>query len=322
MPTFAPIKCGLFQFNIVDYHAILGLPIGASADQVRKRYLKITRLLFPDIRALETQEENELADQLLSKLVNPAYENLFKDKSARSEHLLILEQIGARVAQEKKLRLKSKKSQELAAAKNIEATYNKYINALFQQEYSPINKTLEKIALMSEFNLVYLQAKSGKVAEDKVTVSQTQKTTSEEPKQVEAHLPEPAEEPASVVDPTAKWVEPYLRRGKQFIDKREYNRGIAELREALKLDAQNSQAHTLLGLAYVKQSQLGMAKIHINKALQLDPKNEMAREGKQVLQKLLEQGKGTNSSGQGSTEKKANSSRGGLLGGLFGKKKK
>lgn len=322
MPTFAPIKCGLFQFNIVDYHAILGLPIGASAEQVRKRYLKITRLLFPDIRALETQEENQLADQLLSKLVNPAYENLFKDKSARSEHLLILEQIGARVAQEKKLRLKSKKSQELAAAKNIEITYKKYINALFEQEYDPIDKTIEKIALMSEFNLVYLQAKSGKVAADQGTVSQAQKTTSEQPKQVEPESPELTKEPASAVDPTAKWVEPYLRRGKQFIDKQEYNRGIAELREALKLDAQNSQAHTLLGLAYVKQGQLGMAKIHVNKALQLDPQNEMALEGKQVLQKLLEQGKGTNSSGKGATEKKANSSRGGLLGGLFGKKKK
>jgi hypothetical protein len=72
----------------------------------------------------------------------------------------------------------------------------------------------------------------------------------------------------------------------------------------------------------VKQGQLGMAKIHVNKALQLDPKNEMALEGKQVLQKLLEQQKGTNGSGKPATEKKANSGRSGLLGGLFGKKKK
>ncbi|AFZ44130.1 heat shock protein DnaJ domain protein [Halothece sp. PCC 7418] len=318
MPTLAPIKCGLFQFNIVDYHAVLGVPIGASSDLVRKRYLKVTRLLFPDIRHLNKQEDNDLADQLLSKLVNPAYENLFKNQSACSEHLLVLQQIGTRVAQQGKLRLKSKKAQELAQAGekgNLDSIYQKYLNSIINQQYQDLDKALQKIALLSEFNLVYLMLKNGEVAAQKKVSVQPKTPESSEPKPREAPSSKETQEQVSPEEKMAKMVEPYLRRGKQFIDKQDYTKAIMELREALKLNSQNSQAHTLLGLAYVKQNQLGMAKIHINKALQIDPKNEMALEGKQVLEKLLKQGQGTDGG------KKANGNRG-LLGGLFGKKKK
>lgn len=318
MPTLPSIQCGLFQFNIVDYHAILGVPIGASTEQIRKRYLKITRHLFPDLRNLSTQEDNDLADQLLAKLVNPAYEHLFKDQSACSEHLLVLQQIGNRISQQDSLRLKSKKAQEFAKScdpENIDLIYQKYLNAIIKQQYNTLNKALEKIALISELNLVYLQAKNGNIGVKETAPSHKKSVESPAPQTVAASPETQTQEQLSPEDRVAKLVEPYLRRGKQFINKQDYTKGIMELREALKLDPQNSQAHTFLGLAYVKQSQLSMAKIHINKALQLDPKNEMALEGKKVLQKLIDQGKGTNS------DKKASGGRG-LLGGLFGKKKK
>ncbi|WP_396275488.1 tetratricopeptide repeat protein [Halothece sp. PCC 7418] len=157
--------------------------------------------------------------------------------------------------------------------------------------------------------------KNGEVAAQKKVSVQPKTPESSEPKPREAPSSKETQEQVSPEEKMAKMVEPYLRRGKQFIDKQDYTKAIMELREALKLNSQNSQAHTLLGLAYVKQNQLGMAKIHINKALQIDPKNEMALEGKQVLEKLLKQGQGTDGG------KKANGNRG-LLGGLFGKKKK
>jgi len=325
MPILAPIKCGLFQFNIVDYHAILGLPIGASSDQVRKRYLQITRVLFPDLRTLPTEEENQIADQLLSKFVNPAYENLFKNKSARSEHLLILQQIATRVSQEGTVKLKSKKAQQLAQNKDqsdIELIYKKYLNAIVKKEYQNLNQALKNIALISEFNPVYLMLKNGQIQVEEVKTAETEISKSTKPQQLETPPSKNIEQEISPEEKVGKLVAPYLRRGKQFIDKQDYSKGIMELREALKIDAKNSQAHTLLGLAYVKQGQLGMAKIHVNKALQLDPNNEMALEGKQVLQKLLGEGKGTDSGSKNTAAgKKGNSGRG-FLGGLFGKKNK
>lgn len=300
MQIIPPIKCGLFQFDMSDYHAVLGVPIGASPEQIRQQYLKITRLIFPDLRHLKTQEEEELADQLLAKFVNPSYETLFKNQVSRQDHLLVLEEIGKRVAKQETLKLKSKKAQEILQSEDksqFEINYPRRIKSLAQQQYQDLNQTLKIIAFISELNLVYLRLKY------------QQKDT-----QTTATAAEEVEQP-SAEETVASRTAPYIRRGQTFIDKKSYSKAVIELRDALTIDPQNSQAHTLLGLAYVKQSQLGMAKVHINKALELDPKNEMALEGKKVIAKLIEVKKTEDASEQKSTGK------GGLFGGLFGKKK-
>lgn len=318
MPTIPPIKCGLFQFDTTDYHAILGVPLGASPEEVRQKYLKITRILFPDVRKLETQEEENLADKLLSKLVNPSYETLVKDQAARRDYLLVLDQISDRASKLGDSILKSKAAKELfkGGATKIDLNYRKYLSAMAKKEYQDINKALERIALISEFNLVYLMLQSNQLGTETTSSEATKTTSPPEIENQEATEETTEEQPAE--ETKTSLIDPYLRRGQSFINKKDYPKAVMELREALKIDSKNAQAHTLLGLAYVKQNQLGMAKVHINKALQLEPENEMALEGKQVLQRLLGGGKGTDS---GDSKEQSNK-RGGLLGGLFGKKKK
>lgn len=325
MPAIPPIKCGLFQFDLIDYHAILGVPIGTTPDIVRKRYLKVTRILFPDVRSLETQDEEDWADKLLSKFVNPAYENLFKNKSSRSDHLLVLEKIANQATQKKKPRIKSKTAQKFyqaASQGDLELTYQKYLHSLAKHEYEVLEKALERIAIISECNLVYLMLKTGKIANQTATTEDVAnaKATLSQAETVSQTEEQPEAKTLSEEEKKASFVEPYLRRGKQFIDKQDYKKAILELREGLQLDPKSCKAHTLLGLAYVKQGQLGMAKVHINKALQIDPKNEMALEGKQVLGKLLEKSQGTGGGGKDTSGKQSNEGKG-LLGGFFGKKK-
>lgn len=317
MPKIPQIKCGLFQFDMTDYHAILGVPIGASPEQVRRQYLQITRILFPDVRKIDSEEEKQIADQLLSKLVNPSYEILFKDEEARSEHLVVLEQIGERLRQQGKAPLKSKTAQELAkAGEKGEALYHKYLNSIAKKEYQIVNKALERIALISELNLVYLMLKQGQIEGSKARATPApvaDQTTS--PQGEDNNQSQQLQQEKSPADQTASYVQPYLRRGQNFINKQDYSKAILELREALQLEPNNIDALTLLGLAYVRQKQLGMAKVYINKALKLDPNNKMALEGKQVLDKLSEKSKTGDSSG------KKSKGKGGLFGGLFGKKK-
>ncbi|MFP4693627.1 MAG: J domain-containing protein [Halothece sp.] len=321
MPKIPQIKCGLFQFDITDYHAILGVPLGSSPEEVRQRYLKITRILFPDVRKLETQEEEQLADKLLSQLVNPSYETLVKDQAARCDYLLVLDQISDRASQLGDSILKSKAAKELfnSSAMKIDLNYRKYLSAIAKKEYKDINKALERIALISEFNLVYLMLTNNQIGTEK-TSYEVIKTTSQQPKRENQEATKETAQEQSEEEIKTSLIDPYLRRGQSFINKKDYQKAVIELREALKIDSKNSQAHTLLGLAYVKQNQLGMAKVHINQALQIDPNNEMALEGKQVLQRLLGDSKGTDSSSNDS--KKKSNKHGGLLGGLFGKKKK
>jgi len=69
------IDSGLFKFNFTDHHAVLGVPVDAEFKDIRKRYLKIARCLHPDSCSAQSEADKQRANQLLSKLVNPAYEN-------------------------------------------------------------------------------------------------------------------------------------------------------------------------------------------------------------------------------------------------------
>ncbi|WLT37266.1 hypothetical protein NON20_15110 [Synechocystis sp. B12] len=43
------------------------------------------------------------------------------------------------------------------------------------------------------------------------------------------------------------------------------------MKSALKTDPKNAQAHCLLGMAYLKNNMMTMAKVHIGSAVKLDP---------------------------------------------------
>jgi tetratricopeptide (TPR) repeat protein len=82
----------------------------------------------------------------------------------------------------------------------------------------------------------------------------------------------------------------YLRRAQEFETKQDFPRAIQELREALRMDATNSTCHSRLGLVYLKTKQTTMAKIHFNKALELNPQDAVALEGKRKLEPPNSQG--------------------------------
>ena len=94
-----PIEQGLFKYDITDHYAILGVPINADSRQIRQRYLKIAYILHPDTFHGKTEQEQKLATKILSKLVNPAYETLSKDRY-RQEYKLVLSQMGQNLADE------------------------------------------------------------------------------------------------------------------------------------------------------------------------------------------------------------------------------
>jgi len=90
---------GLFKYDFTDQHAILGVPLDAEFNDIRKRYMKIARRLHSDTCSFESQADKDWANQFLSKVVNPAY-NKFSKESDRKEYNLLLAAIGKRVAKE------------------------------------------------------------------------------------------------------------------------------------------------------------------------------------------------------------------------------
>ncbi|MEO1299967.1 MAG: J domain-containing protein, partial [Cyanobacteria bacterium J06636_16] len=129
------IEQGLFKLDLTDYHAILGVSIDADAKQIRKRYLKIARKLHPDSLAAATDAEKQQASELLSKLVNPAYEKLTQEKEM-AEHRVVLrlqgEQLSRRPAG---LNIQTESAKALLQTSDALNLYNNSLKRLAEEQY-------------------------------------------------------------------------------------------------------------------------------------------------------------------------------------------
>jgi tetratricopeptide (TPR) repeat protein len=94
----------------------------------------------------------------------------------------------------------------------------------------------------------------------------------------------------------------YIRRAQDGLKAENYARVILEIRDALKLDPNHSTCHALLGLAYLRQNQTSMARVHINQAVKANPKDPIVIESKKELDQTLN----PNIAMQGSQGKKDN----------------
>jgi curved DNA-binding protein CbpA len=300
---------GLFQLNITDHYAILGVSLKTNTKEIRKRYLKIAQRLHPDTCKSKTDHEKHLANQLLSKLVNPAYEVLSKENS-KAEHLLIITAIGERLAQEGgKMSINFASTKELLTSGfNFQYVYDKLLIQLALQQYRTLDDSVFSIIEeISELNLAYsiIQANHEKrKQQQRITETQHNNITS-------------SKTIIQKVSPIAN----NLNRAKQYMQGGNYTQAVAELKEALKLEPNSSTVYGLLGMAYLRQNQVSMAKIYVKKASELDPKNPMAIQSKNELNKLIPTSKQT---GYNKTTNpgKSDQGGGGLFGGLFGGKKK
>lgn len=142
------IDNGLFKFDFTDQHAILGVPVDADFKDIRKRYLQIARRLHPDSCAAESQADKQRASQLLSKLVNPAYEKFSKD-AVRAEYIVLLKQMGKRLVQESaSIELKNELSKQLAQTNNIDHAYKTSLSQLAQKQYDSFDQVLQLISTL------------------------------------------------------------------------------------------------------------------------------------------------------------------------------
>jgi curved DNA-binding protein CbpA len=313
---FLAINSGLFRYDFIDHHAILCVPIDAEIKDIRKRYLQIARILHPDSSNIKNADDKKLANQLLANLVNPAYEKLSAERY-RPEYLLILAQMGRRMAQENAVQNLTKElAQQLVTAANSNLFYQQALAEIAQNQFTNLEKALENIAIASELNLVYLSKTSGQsINKPAVTVPQNNPSnlpvsTTTVPKQ------------ASVKENSV--VDQYLNRAQDLIAKNQFAAAKVELQDALRLEPKNSRCHSFIAIVYLRQNQLRMAKVHFDNALKLDPQDKLALEWKpKVDQALGIKGSDAQSSTSKNSEKQSDvSGSGGLFGGLFGGKKK
>ena len=311
------IEQGLFSNDFTDYHAILGVSLDADAKQIRKRYLKIARKLHPDSLAGATDGEKQRASELLSKMVNPAYEKLTQEKEM-AEHKVVLRMRGQQLSrQSTTLSIQTAAAKALLGAGDALNLYNSDLKKLAEQQYESLEQVLDITGQISELNLAYLVSSAGNTAATAPsTPVSASKTGDKTPATTARRSAAPPPPPPSPRQQRESIIDSYLNRAQEFERKKNYSKAILEMREAVKAHPNNAACHSQLANLYLKVSQATMARIHLKRALEIDPNNALARQLKPEVSKANE-GKAVKSNQKSSQSK----SRGGLFG-LFGGKQK
>lgn len=293
------IEQGLFKFDFTDQYAILGVPINGSEEQIRDRYKEVARLLHPDSGQWSNTIDRDLAIQLFSRFVTHAYAQLSR-ANQRKELNLMLDLLGKRlVADASQMKITGDYAKKLYQGMGeLDQDYQNIMNELAAKQYSDPTQTLIITGQISELNMVYLLKRENQKIRSQSTPIPPLPTNQLDTKSFE--------------QPKISLAEGSLRRADEYINMRNWVKASVELREAIKTDPNNVRAHSLLGISYLRQEQMTMAKIHIKKALQLDPRYPDAIKAKQELDKL--------SAASQKAAKTASKSNNNLFGGFFGKK--
>lgn len=149
---------GISQYNH-DYYAALGLPIISNPTYIRNVYLRIARILHPDIYGFSA-EEKEIATQYLAKLVNPAYNGLMREQD-RTAYQGIFKLLAKRLMQRSRnIQIHSESACELVMTPSDEV-YERLVTEIAKVQYQSLTQILEHTAQISELNLVYILYKQG-----------------------------------------------------------------------------------------------------------------------------------------------------------------
>jgi curved DNA-binding protein CbpA len=307
---------GLFSSDFTDLHAVLGLSVEASADETRKRYIQIARRLHPDSYATASETDKQIANEFLSKFVNPSYKKLTAKDKEIAEYQLLLKIKGQQAANSpQSLTLQSDLAQQLLQDPNWRQQYQQAVQELSERQYASLEQLLVVTQELSELNLAYLVRREGQPASRSTATSTSAGQTAA---RTTAGAATQDTQTGTKIGLSA-FIEQYCRRAEELIAKNQFAAAIKELRDALKDDPTNSRCHALLGSVYLKQNQLTMARISFDQALKFDPKNGAALIGKQDVERRQKSQAGK---AAGAAAKDDSAKPGGGLFGLFGGKKK
>jgi tetratricopeptide (TPR) repeat protein len=256
----------LNQFS--DPYAVLGLSVAADERRVLKRYHNIAKILHPDRFTLNEESQDELAHQILARLINPAYQQLKKEKT-RADVIAML-RFRARRLGRQPLMPQTAIARRLIQipAPDLETFYEQAIAQLAELQFNPVYQFEPITQQLVELNLIYLHLKMGEpmIREKRTGIMPSTPTVPVD------FIPAETAQMANI------YAQRHYQRAHQYAKNANWMQAVAELRDALKLEPERSEYHSLLAKVYWMQNLKGMARVHFRQALKFNDQDPLALE--------------------------------------------
>ena len=264
--TFLPPK---WLEQLCDPYAVLGISVTADDRQIFKRYHTLAKLLHPDRNPKSCNPDQELATAILSHLINPAYEQL----KHRDKHFIAIAMLRsqARDLQQQALSSQSAIAQEIMemSTPQAELFYEEAIACYAEAQYKSLHQFYQVTQQISILNLVYLQFHKPDLFLPQKAVRIIPEV---EVKPVELTL----DEKTNVKPVLTNYAQRHYQRAIEYIRLTKWDLAVQELRDAIKLEPNNSDYYALLGFVHLQQKFIGMARVYIRQALKLNPQHSLA----------------------------------------------
>ncbi|MEO0539747.1 MAG: DnaJ domain-containing protein [Cyanobacteria bacterium P01_A01_bin.105] len=256
-----------------DPYAALGLSVVADERRITKRYRQIAKRLHPDTQVGRPAAEQMFAQQVLAKIVNPAYQRL-KQENTRSEALASLRFKVRRMARNEKLKPTFESAQQLLRLPEdeVDGFYENTLTQLAAQQFNSPARFHQILPRVAQLNLILLRRK---MSDAVIRPKRTGLVAAPSPVKPETRsdlgtAPPPA-------PPEINYAERYAIRARTYLTQRNYDQAIQELREGVKIEPNRVEFHSMLGQAYLMQKKYGMSRVHLKRALVIKPGHAIAQ---------------------------------------------
>lgn len=265
------------QHDSHDYFAVLGLPVTADAYQIRQRYLSLAKTLHPDM-PVEVPCNKDKACEYLAKLVNPAYDNLMQ-AGERAEYNALIKVIAKRLLKRKTALVPKSEAAKKLFRSPSDSHYLECVEAIASLQYKSLDKISEYTEQLSELNVIYALYQEGFYP---AVCDSSEATFQDSPKQQVClsvgHINRLATHRAKEFsNPLVPKSQAYIRSAEAYITEKQWVMALGDLRTALQIDRANSKCHALLGVVYLNQKLLGMARLSFQQALRLNPREPLVQ---------------------------------------------
>ncbi|QLE58864.1 J domain-containing protein [Nostoc sp. TCL26-01] len=257
--------------KLSDPFAVLGVAVTADERRILNRYHVLAKLLHPDRYTHSNNLDKTLATAIFTRLINPAHEQL-KHKSERN-HLVATLRSEAIAQKKQAMFVEGSVARKLVSmsAREAELYYEEAIASYAEAQYKSFSRSYHITQQIITLNLVYLCIQKPESMILQVNTPAKLKTP---PQSVE--IESTPHQKTSVQPALINYAQRHYQRAIQYAKQGNWALAVPELRDAIKLEPNNSDYYALLGFVHLRQNFLGMAKVYTRHALKLNPKQPLA----------------------------------------------